>query len=74
MSINYADVVTFGNNVPCFNRGCRYHVKSPCEMCGRVMAQGIAEVRSGFLTVYRSGEVEIKEFQRRGVPNLAEGG
>ena len=59
MSINYADVVVFGDNVACFNRGCRNHVKSPCEMCGRIMARGEARVRSGFLTIYKQTEREV---------------
>jgi hypothetical protein len=59
MSINYANVVIFGDNVPCFNRGCQHHMRSPCEMCGRVMAQGVARVRSGFLTINKHMEREV---------------
>lgn len=45
--------------MPCFNRGCQNHVKSPCEMCGRRMAKGVARVRSGFLTIYSHTEREV---------------
>jgi hypothetical protein len=59
MSVSYASWVTFGDNMPCFNIGCAHHVKSPCEMCGRRMAQGVARVRSGFLTIRKSTEREV---------------
>ena len=51
MTISYGDEVTFGDNVPCFNLGCRHHRRHPCGMCGRIDCRGVATVRSGFLTV-----------------------
>lgn len=55
--IRYGEEVTFGDGVSCFNRGCRSHVRSPCEMCGRRGARGAASVRTGFLTVRNEEEV-----------------
>ena len=55
--INDADEVTFGDGVDCFVLGCRFHVKHPCEMCGRIQARGIAKVRTGFLIVKQEKEV-----------------
>jgi len=61
MSIDYADIVTFGDNVPCPNRGCIGHMTHPCEMCGRRMARGVAQVRMGFLTVSKERKVQDGE-------------
>lgn len=66
MGIDYADVVTFGNFVPCPNPGCRSHVTHACEMCGRVACQGVARVRMGWLRVWR--EEEIVEKKREVIP------
>ena len=66
MSVDYADVVMFGDGVSCPAPGCTYHVRHPCEMCGRKRAQGVAEVRMGFLIVRQ--EVVIEENERRVIP------
>ena len=58
MSVNYADVVMFGDGVPCPNRGCLFHVRSPCELCGRKGAWGVASVRMGFLTVTKEERLD----------------
>ena len=58
--IEYGDEMTFGNNVPCFNRGCRNHVLHPCEMCGRKACRGVGVVKMGFMTV--SKEKEVPDF------------
>lgn len=57
--IEYGDEVMFGDGIPCFHPGCRWHVTHPCEMCGRRSCKGVATVKTGFLMV--RNEKEEKE-------------
>lgn len=67
MGINYADVVMFGDGVPCPNPGCSGHMTHPCEMCGRVACRGAVDVRMGWLRVWKEEEI-VEKKERRVIP------
>lgn len=44
------------NEEPCPNAGCKHHFTHPCELCGRIGAQGEATVKWGCLRI--TGETD----------------
>jgi len=48
----------------CPNRGCRMHVRHPCELCGRTAARGKTTVRWGALVVRNEKSVDGRIYRK----------
>ena len=63
--ITMENIHLYKDGEPCTHKGCKHHVKHPCEGCGRIMASGEAWARGSVLTTEQAQAMNRKREEKK---------